>query len=430
MNKKLIMCPESYPVVKRLLDFLLKTEGEGFDLLLLTKQRDSLDPLIEAYKFGFGEIYYLDEDYYGRVTNEATEKFIAEKLKHPYDVVYFPLNTFRANAFLFGSVLGRLVRAVSASLYGKLPDKDVPIDSFTLRAKNDLLTTLPWAHIMKEVRWTYGNIVNTLKLESANFEATGERPGLGIMEGFAHDLETFCKYALASTYVKNKRVLDIGGGIGYGSYLLSRFAEKVYFLDQSQEALDFVDRVWLPLSSNIVPALADSNQGGGVGGPGIEEDSFDVVVLMDVIEHVKEPMAVLESVKYLLKDEGRLIITTPEEDFYPYSVCPQERWGEPEAELLKDAIWPWHIQALGEEKLLPLLEDMGYEVLKKSYTTYKSGYKYKEMLRRAVESSDLLLVKETLNELTAWEVSDFELTEARDPYFSAASYNIVARKSL
>jgi 2-polyprenyl-3-methyl-5-hydroxy-6-metoxy-1,4-benzoquinol methylase len=309
-----------------------------------------------------------------------------------------------------------------------MADEDVPIDSFTLSSKLDFPTTLPWAHLLKEVRWSYKNIVNTLKVDGGRFDATGERPGLGIMEGFAHDLETYCKYALASAHAKDKRVLDIGGGIGYGTYLLSQFADSVDFIDQSQEAVDFVESVWVPQSSNIKAIHAEDQS--GVMGAGIDEDSYDLVAFMDVIEHLKDPVGTLDSIKWLLKDDGLLIITTPEEDFYPYSVCPKDRWDDPEEELLSEAIWPWHIQAFGEEKLLPLLEDMGFEVLEKSYTTYKKGYEYRDMLERAIKSSDLDFIYETLNEVTGWKVSDFELTQKRDPYFSAASYNIVVKKVL
>jgi hypothetical protein len=74
MSKKLIMLPESYPVVKRLLEFLFRTEGDSFDLLLLDKQKMALAPLIGAYKWR--KIYCLDEEYYGRVTDEGTEEFV------------------------------------------------------------------------------------------------------------------------------------------------------------------------------------------------------------------------------------------------------------------------------------------------------------------------------------------------------------------
>ena len=424
MNKKLIMLPEAYPVAKRLLDFLYKTEGEGFDLLILKKQLLGFRDIIATYKFG--EIYVLDEEYYGRVTQRKTVRFLGQKVKDPYDLVYFPLNTFRANCFLFGSVLGKVVRCVNSSLFGKVADEDVPMDTFIMSKDFKFSSTLAWGHLMKKIRWSYENIVNTLQDESAGFSATGERPGLGIMDGDAHDLETFCKYAFASVHAENSNVLDVGGGIGYGSYLLSHFAESVYFLDRSSEAVDFVERLWTPLAPNIKTGVVDSTQ--GVGGPGVEFGTYDLVVMMDVIEHVEMPGETLESARRLLTENGTLILTTPEEDYYPYSVCPRERWGESEEELISEAIWPWHIQALGEEKLLPLLEAARFEVLDKSYTTYIKGNYYKERLRSALEETDLPFLIETLNDMTTWDISDFELTHERDPYFSSASYNIVARK--
>ncbi|MBE9531276.1 MAG: methyltransferase domain-containing protein, partial [Proteobacteria bacterium] len=160
----------------------------------------------------------------------------------------------------------------------------------------------------------------------------------------------------------------------------------------------------------------------------LKENRFDVILLMDVIEHVKEPKALLETVKGLLSDDGLIILSTPEEDLAPYTVCPEKRWDDNEAELLKEAIWPWHLHALGEDTFLPMLSELGFELVDKSYTTYAKGYKIMDKLFKAKEACSNALINESLNELTKWKVSDFALTRERDPYFSDCSYNIILRK--
>ncbi|MBI5643150.1 MAG: methyltransferase domain-containing protein [Deltaproteobacteria bacterium] len=418
MDKTLIMLPESYPVARLLCEYVFKEHGGSPDLLILKKQRAGFERILK--EFDFNKVYEIDEEYYGRITGEESAAFIRERMKSPYDVAYFPFNTFRANAFLFGSVIAREVKAVNSSLYHK---KELPIVSFKLSGGKRHESNVPWAPIMDEVVKAKDRIVSILEEKQDSFEVSGERPTFGILHGFAHDLEIFCKYALGSMYSMDKKVLDIGGGLGFGSFLLSKFADKTFFVDRSKDAVNFVEKMWVENSPNIVPICGDADSLYAA------EASFDVIFLMDVIEHVPDPQDVLNKVNKLLKKDGKLIITTPEEDYYPYSVCPKERWSDPEDKLISEAIWPWHIQALGEEKLLPMLKKADFMVEEKSYTTYVKGYDFQSELRKASERGDDASVIRSLNDLTKWDIRDFGLTTERDPYFSAASYNVVARKA-
>jgi len=57
-------------------------------------------------------------------------------------------------------------------------------------------------------------------------EWTGERyvPG---MEGAEIGYEHLHRYAFATQFVRNKRVLDLASGEGYGSHLLAKTAKQV-----------------------------------------------------------------------------------------------------------------------------------------------------------------------------------------------------------
>ena len=417
-GKTLVMLPESYPVARLLCEYVIREESSRPDLLILKKQRAGFERIIS--EFAFGKVHEIDEDYYGRITKAESADFLRETMRSPYDVAFFPFNTFRANAFLFGSLLAKEVKAVNSSLYHK---KQLPVVSFRLGEERRLAANTPWAPIMDEVLKTKDRIVDILREKGDKFEVSGERPTFGILHGFAHDLEIFCKYALGALYATDKRVLDIGGGLGFGSFLLSRFADKAFFVDRSKDAVRFVEEMWVESAPNLVPICGDADalENG--------EGSFDCIFLMDVIEHVPDPLDFLNKARRLLKNDGTLIVTTPEEDYYPYSVCPPERWSDPEEKLIGEAIWPWHIQALGEEKLLPLLKAASFEVAEKSYTTYIKGYEFSGDLKEARARGDVESAIGSLNDLTKWDIRDFGLTYERDPYFSAASYNIIARKA-
>ncbi|MBI5892620.1 MAG: methyltransferase domain-containing protein [Deltaproteobacteria bacterium] len=418
MSSKLIMLPEAYPVARLLCEYLFdKGLVDKPDLLILKKQRNGFDKIIKSYPFD--RIYELDEKYYGSIRDPKSKDFLNKKMKDPYDVVYFPLNTFGANAFLFGSAVAKKTTRINSSLYKK---EDVLVETFNLDT-DDKSSYLPWKPILSDVIKTRDEIVPVLLAKADEVTVSGERPTLGIIEGFGHDLEIFCKYALASMYSKGKKVLDIGGGMGYGSFLVSRYADKMFFLDKSPEVVEIVKKLWGSLRPNLEVLSGDLDK------QDFEDKSLDVVILMDVIEHIEEPEKILLEIKRLLKDDGVLIITTPEQDYYPYTVCPKYKWGEPEDKLLSEAIWPWHIQALGEKTMLPLLKKTGFKLEEKSYTTYTKGYELKRELKNAVKKG-AESVAEVLNNAARWGIEDFSLTRERDIYFSAASYNIIVRKDL
>lgn len=121
----------------------------------------------------------------------------------------------------------------------------------------------------------------------------------------------FARYSVATPFVKNKRVLDIACGEGYGSYLLKQAgAEEVVGVDVFVDAVNRATRSF--------------------GGPGIEftaadattiEDKFpseyfDVIVSCETIEHIEDPTAYLQSLKRVAKKDAIIIISCPNDYWY------------------------------------------------------------------------------------------------------------------
>jgi len=416
------MLPESLPLAAPLVEYVFKKEWEkgaaSVDLLILEKQREAFGEIIKGYKFA--NVHVLDEEYYGGLVKPASLAFLKEKSAHSYEAAYFPFNTFRANAFLFGSIIADKVISVNASLFGE--KRPLMEAGFSLESDVNTAYKLPWAGDIEIIRDTLCNIVHTLGPMEGRLKVSGERPNLGILTGFGHDLEIFMKYAYGIREARGKKVLDIGGGLGYGSYLLSRFAEEVFFLDCSAETTDFVCQTWARRADNLTAICGEASD------LREKEGYFDTVFLMDVIEHVDDPERLLREVKSLLAPGGTLVLSTPEEDYYPYRVCPKNRRGESEERLLFDAIWPWHIQGLGEGAMMPMLARAGFDVKEKSYTTYIKGFELKGRLRDARQSRDMMALEKAAMDITKWDIEDFAITSRRDPCFSAASYNVVAKK--
>lgn len=90
--------------------------------------------------------------------------------------------------------------------------------------------------------------------------------------------------------------------------------------------------------------------------------SFDVVSLLNVLEHVPSPQIVLEQIKCLLKPESGIVVICVPNDFSTIQQITQ-------AKLMKEPWWvavPDHINYFSIESLQQLLASMGFEII---YTT-------------------------------------------------------------
>ena len=96
------------------------------------------------------------------------------------------------------------------------------------------------------------------------------------------------------------RILEIGFGTGHNFAMLRRFGR-----------LDAIE------VDDPARALASSRLGHAVGSaplpdlPGIAESTYDLMALLDVLEHVDGDEAALASIARRLKPTGRLLLTVP-----------------------------------------------------------------------------------------------------------------------
>ena len=138
-------------------------------------------------------------------------------------------------------------------------------------------------------------------------EFTGERIVPGSVNA---DLlnEHLCRYRFAQLLVKDKVVLDIGSGVGYGAKILAEKASAVVAVDLSEEAVRYANEEYA--GDNIEMVVAD-----GHGLP-LASDSVDVVVSFELIEHLQGQQAHLHEVNRVLKPNGLTVISTPNRIFY------------------------------------------------------------------------------------------------------------------
>lgn len=128
-------------------------------------------------------------------------------------------------------------------------------------------------------------------------------------------VEHLHRYAFALQYVSNKKVVDIASGEGYGSNLLASVAETVIGVDIDKEVIDHAQSKYKKDNLQYRIGSADRIP--------VEEKEIDVVVSFETIEHHDRHHEMLKEVKRILKDDGILIMSSP--DKYYYSDLPKYR---------------------------------------------------------------------------------------------------------
>lgn len=132
-------------------------------------------------------------------------------------------------------------------------------------------------------------------------EFTGER----YTPEYAGDIELkhVHRYILALQLVKDKVVLDIACGEGYGSSILSKSAKFVYGVDIDQNTITHAKKRYNV--DNIEFRVGPAHK------IPIDDSSIDVVVSFETIEHHEKQEEMLQEIKRVLKPEGQFIISSP-----------------------------------------------------------------------------------------------------------------------
>ncbi len=109
-------------------------------------------------------------------------------------------------------------------------------------------------------------------------------------------------YNFCRKYVAHRRVLDAGCGTGAGAFLLSKIAKKVVAIDTDHDAIDYSRQKYRRRNltyKNI--SILDVQV----------KNKFDIIVSLQVIEHMEQVETYLTKIKEPLKPTGTAIFSTP-----------------------------------------------------------------------------------------------------------------------
>jgi len=128
-------------------------------------------------------------------------------------------------------------------------------------------------------------------------------------------LEHYHRYCFASRFAKNRRILDIACGEGYGSAFLAKWASEVIGIDSDRTTIDHAANKYSSMH-NLTFKVGRCETG--------HEDlgSFDLVVSYETIEHLTEndQVALLNNIGSILKQDGIFIVSSPEKNEYAAAV--------------------------------------------------------------------------------------------------------------
>lgn len=122
------------------------------------------------------------------------------------------------------------------------------------------------------------------------------------IEGRLIDAEHLARYRWAAM-ASGKRILDAGCGLAYGTKMLAQAgAEEVVGVDLASAALDSV-RPDMPANARL--------EVGDIRELPHEDNTFDLVVCFEVIEHLDESGVALDELARVLAPDGLLLLSSP-----------------------------------------------------------------------------------------------------------------------
>jgi SAM-dependent methyltransferase len=146
------------------------------------------------------------------------------------------------------------------------------------------------------------------------------------------ELEHYHRYLFARGFCRDRDVLDVASGEGYGAAQLAQVARQVV-------GLEYAGATVRNAAANFPRPNLRFIQGDARALP-FEEASIDVVTSFETIEHFDSQQIFVAEVRRVLRPDGCFIVSTPDRDFYsPPGSAPN----------------PFHVRELDRAEFLDLL---------------------------------------------------------------------------
>ncbi len=169
------------------------------------------------------------------------------------------------------------------------------------------------------------------------------------------------RYALK--YKDQGNFLDIGCGLGEPLFLASMNGFKVFGTEYDQDAIDF-------LSGHLPDVTLHK---GDLQTAPFKKESFDFIRFWHVIEHLTDPRVYVKAIRPLLKEDGVLMIGTPEIGNLGHRLYRFLRFFTHRIPGIIDGME--HTVLFNKQTLARLLTEEGFEVIEHRAEADKENYK-------------------------------------------------------
>lgn len=151
--------------------------------------------------------------------------------------------------------------------------------------------------------------------------------------------------AIIDDEIEHKKIIEIGCAKGYLLALLKYLGWEVQGIEVSAEATQYaLKKFGIPVFNGTVEDYAKNNTA----------IKYPLILAIDVIEHVPDPINFISSINKIIEDNGLLIIDTPNGGSKNIEILGSEWTG----------FNPFHIYLFSAENLTLFLKKMGYSIEK------------------------------------------------------------------
>jgi SAM-dependent methyltransferase len=111
------------------------------------------------------------------------------------------------------------------------------------------------------------------------------------------------RYKFAADFCSGLGVLDGACGTGYGTAVLARTAKRVVGIDCDADSIRYAQRVYGRPNIEFLCSYVENT--------GFDDDSFDVVVSFETVEHTLCPRSHMMEIVRTLRPTGKAIVSVP-----------------------------------------------------------------------------------------------------------------------
>ena len=182
-------------------------------------------------------------------------------------------------------------------------------------------------------------------------------------------------------------VVDVGCGSGNLTLHSAEKCKLAIGLDPSESAVQFCNSINSNSRSVFIPAAGDALP--------FRSESVDVVLFVEVIEHLSEPIKIISEISRILKKGGLAFVTTPNYAFP--SLWPPVEWLADQSRMVaKMGDGEQHVQKFSPRSLAGMFQKAGFETVRlgtfyhfSPFASLLSSKWADALLAREVHSGDL-----------------------------------------